>query len=333
MKVGVRPRDAASGATRRGIAARELRRGRTLGACADSGCRCAAVNDHLITDIRHRHGQTVAVDRVRYLTCAATTDNRAPPSPTMPSPCPTATPSFQPLYLQIKALLEQSLEARRVAARRGDPERDRARARASACRRARCARRSTRSPPTTSSCGGRARARSSRRTPRSRSSLLPLPAHPPQRRRATSIPASRLLDVRRGKAARRGRAPARPQARRRRARPAPRARVRAASRWCSTRSRCPAALFRGLTKARLDAYRGSMYGFFETQFGVRMLKAQEKLRAVAADAASARRPRRRGGRAAARRRSRDARPTATVRSKCGAACARRSAHHYLNELG
>jgi DNA-binding GntR family transcriptional regulator len=26
-----------------------------------------------------------------------------------------------------------------------------------------------------------------------------------------------------------------------------------------------------------------MYGFFETQFGVRMLKAQEKLRAVAAD--------------------------------------------------
>jgi len=45
----------------------------------------------------------------------------------------------------------------------------------------------------------------------------------------------------------------------------------------------PAALFRGLTKARYDAHRGSMYGFFETQFGVRMLKAQEKLRAVAAD--------------------------------------------------
>ena len=50
----------------------------------------------------------------------------------------------------------------------------------------------------------------------------------------------------------------------------------------------PGALFRGLTKARADAYRGSMYSFFETQFGVRMLKAQEKLRAVAADAASAR---------------------------------------------
>ena len=50
----------------------------------------------------------------------------------------------------------------------------------------------------------------------------------------------------------------------------------------------PAQLFRGLTKARYDAYRGSMYGFFETQFGVRMLKAQEKIRAVAADAATAR---------------------------------------------
>lgn len=49
----------------------------------------------------------------------------------------------------------------------------------------------------------------------------------------------------------------------------------------------PAALFRGLTKARYDAYRGSMYGFFETEFGVRMLKAQEKLHAVAADETSA----------------------------------------------
>jgi GntR family transcriptional regulator len=49
----------------------------------------------------------------------------------------------------------------------------------------------------------------------------------------------------------------------------------------------PASLFRGLTKARYDAYRGSMYSFFESEFGVRMLKAQEKIRAVAADAATA----------------------------------------------
>ncbi len=49
----------------------------------------------------------------------------------------------------------------------------------------------------------------------------------------------------------------------------------------------PAATFKGLTKARAEAYHGSMYSFFETQFGVRMLKASEKLRAIAADAASA----------------------------------------------
>jgi GntR family transcriptional regulator len=49
----------------------------------------------------------------------------------------------------------------------------------------------------------------------------------------------------------------------------------------------PAALFRGLTRARHDAYHGSMYGLFETQFGVRMLKARERLSAIAADAASA----------------------------------------------
>ena len=50
----------------------------------------------------------------------------------------------------------------------------------------------------------------------------------------------------------------------------------------------PGGLFKGLTKSRVDAYQGSMYSFFETQFGVRMLKAQERLRAVPADAASAR---------------------------------------------
>ncbi len=49
----------------------------------------------------------------------------------------------------------------------------------------------------------------------------------------------------------------------------------------------PAALFRGLTRARAEAYPGSMYGFFETEFGVRMLKARERLKAIAADPASA----------------------------------------------
>jgi GntR family transcriptional regulator len=49
----------------------------------------------------------------------------------------------------------------------------------------------------------------------------------------------------------------------------------------------PAALFAGLTRARYAAYPGSMYGFFEQVFGVRMLRAEERLTAVAADVASA----------------------------------------------
>lgn len=49
----------------------------------------------------------------------------------------------------------------------------------------------------------------------------------------------------------------------------------------------PAALFRGLTRDRIEAYRGSMYGFFESEFGVRMLKARERLKAIAADPSSA----------------------------------------------
>jgi len=48
-----------------------------------------------------------------------------------------------------------------------------------------------------------------------------------------------------------------------------------------------AALFRGLTKVKLAGYHGSMYSYFETHFGVRMLRAREKLTAIAADAESA----------------------------------------------
>ena len=49
----------------------------------------------------------------------------------------------------------------------------------------------------------------------------------------------------------------------------------------------PAALFEGLTSTRLSAYQGPMYGLFETEFGVRMVRAEEQIRAVAADAAAA----------------------------------------------
>ena len=43
-----------------------------------------------------------------------------------------------------------------------------------------------------------------------------------------------------------------------------------------------ARLFKGLTAERLSAYRGPMYGLFEAEFGVQMIRAEEKIRAVAA---------------------------------------------------
>jgi GntR family transcriptional regulator len=49
----------------------------------------------------------------------------------------------------------------------------------------------------------------------------------------------------------------------------------------------PGVLFKGLTAERLAGYRGPMYALFETEFGVRMIRAEEKIRAVAADAQSA----------------------------------------------
>ena len=45
----------------------------------------------------------------------------------------------------------------------------------------------------------------------------------------------------------------------------------------------PGHLFKGLTAERLAQYQGPMYGLFEAEFGVRMLRAEEHIRAVAAD--------------------------------------------------
>ena len=44
----------------------------------------------------------------------------------------------------------------------------------------------------------------------------------------------------------------------------------------------PAAPFKGLTAERLGSYRGPMYALFETEFGVRMVRAEERIRALAA---------------------------------------------------
>ena len=49
----------------------------------------------------------------------------------------------------------------------------------------------------------------------------------------------------------------------------------------------PGVPFKGLTLETLAADRGPMYALFETQFGVRMVRAVEKLKAVNADADTA----------------------------------------------
>jgi GntR family transcriptional regulator len=49
----------------------------------------------------------------------------------------------------------------------------------------------------------------------------------------------------------------------------------------------PGQLFKGLTAERLAEYKGTMYALFESEFGTRMIRASEKIRAVAADAATA----------------------------------------------
>lgn len=49
----------------------------------------------------------------------------------------------------------------------------------------------------------------------------------------------------------------------------------------------PGQLFKGLSAERLVEYKGPMYGLFETEFGTRMIRATEKIRAVVADAQTA----------------------------------------------
>jgi GntR family transcriptional regulator len=49
----------------------------------------------------------------------------------------------------------------------------------------------------------------------------------------------------------------------------------------------PAGLFRGISEEQYRQYKGSLYGFYESQFGLRMLRANEQVKAVAADPTTA----------------------------------------------
>lgn len=45
----------------------------------------------------------------------------------------------------------------------------------------------------------------------------------------------------------------------------------------------PGTLFKGLTAAAVSEHRGALYNLFETQYGTRMVRAEEKIKAAAAD--------------------------------------------------
>ncbi|HWI15171.1 MAG TPA: GntR family transcriptional regulator [Burkholderiales bacterium] len=49
----------------------------------------------------------------------------------------------------------------------------------------------------------------------------------------------------------------------------------------------PGSTFKGLTAQQMTGYHGPTYAMFEVEFGVRMVRAEEKIRAIAADAAQA----------------------------------------------
>ncbi len=49
----------------------------------------------------------------------------------------------------------------------------------------------------------------------------------------------------------------------------------------------PGATFKGVTAQQMTGYHGPTYAMFEIEFGVRMVRAEEKIRAVAADAVQA----------------------------------------------
>jgi GntR family transcriptional regulator len=49
----------------------------------------------------------------------------------------------------------------------------------------------------------------------------------------------------------------------------------------------PSASFKGVTAERIEEYNGSLYRMYETQLGIRMVRAEEKLTAIGADAETA----------------------------------------------
>ena len=202
----------------------------------------------------------------------------------MATSSPVPTPTFQPLYQQIKALLEQSLDAGEWAPGTAIPSESELAGRFGASqgtvRKAIAALASENLVVRRQGKGTFVATHTEEAASLYR--FLRIRRNDDE----SEYPGSRVIDVRRGKASTE-------VARVLELKPAdPILVVRRVLEWGGEpvvldEITLPAALFRGLTKAKLDAYQGSIYSFFETQFSVRMVKAREKLRAVPADSVTA----------------------------------------------
>src|SRR5262245_26904704 len=194
------------------------------------------------------------------------------------------TPTFQPLYQQIKALLEQSLDAGEWAPGTAIPSEGELARRFGASqgtvRKAIAALASENLVVRRQGKGTFVATHTEEATSLFR--FLRIRRNDEE----SEYPASRVIDVRRGKASAE-------VARVLELKPGdPVLVVRRVLEWGGEpvvldEITLPAVLFRGLTKTKLDAYDGSIYSFFETQFGVRAVKAREKLRAVPAESGTA----------------------------------------------
>ena len=92
----------------------------------------------------------------------------------------------------------------------------------------------------------------------------------------------------------------------------------------------PGQVFKGLTAERLVEYKGPMYGLFESEFGTRMIRATEKIRAIGADTTAADLSERGRGPAPAVRRAGD--PPTGQAGRIAPRPVLTSHHHYQNDL-
>ena len=165
-----------------------------------------------------------------------TIDNVEPPAPIMRR-MPDRAPTFQPLYLQIKALLEQSLDAGEWRPGEAIPSESELAARFGASQG------TVRKAIDALAADNLVVRRQGKGTfvathTEEKSSLFRF-LRIRRNDGEDEYPGSRCIDVRRGKASARGGAPARSRSRGCGSAGPAGARIRGRARWCSTRSRCP----------------------------------------------------------------------------------------------